>query len=72
MLPTVATFPLGYSSSALFAKHAQAARHAGGVNTSPGRVSWVQASVDLRGIPAIGRGWAGGAIRGTRPGDGLR
>jgi hypothetical protein len=27
--------------------------------------------VDLRGLPAVGRGCGGGAIRGTRPGDGL-
>jgi hypothetical protein len=27
--------------------------------------------ISLRGIPALGPGWAGGAIRGTRPGDGL-
>jgi hypothetical protein len=26
---------------------------------------------DLRGLPAVGRGCGAGAIRGTRPGDGL-
>jgi hypothetical protein len=25
----------------------------------------------LRGIPAVGHGWTGGAIAGRRPGDGL-
>jgi hypothetical protein len=69
----VPTFPRGYSSAGLFEKHARMAkREARGVNTAPGRVTWVQEPVDLRGIPAIGRGWAGGAIRGTRPGDNLR
>jgi hypothetical protein len=28
--------------------------------------------MDLRGIPAIGPGWSGGAIAGSRPGDNLR
>jgi hypothetical protein len=27
--------------------------------------------VDMRGIPAVGRGCGGGAVRGSRPGDGL-
>lgn len=45
-----------------------------GVNTTPGKVTWQVDAADgwtLRGLPAIGRAWAGGAIRGTRPGDGL-
>jgi hypothetical protein len=31
-----------------------------------GKVTWVQDPVDLRGVPAIGRGVAG-AVRGTQP-----
>lgn len=45
-------------------------REAGGISTAPGTVRWTQDPVDLRGLPAIGRGVAG-AIRGTRPGDRL-
>jgi hypothetical protein len=61
----VPTFPLGHSSAGLFAKHAKQAKR-DGVNTSPGRVSWVQDPVDPRGVPLIGRGVAG-HIRFTQP-----
>ena len=68
----VATFPRGHSSNALWRRHRRELRRAGGVNISTGAVTWQQDPVDLRGLPAISRGWSGGAIRGTRPGDDLR
>lgn len=46
-------------------------REATGVSTEPGSVRWIQDPVDLRGLPAIGRGVAG-EIRYTRPGANLR
>jgi hypothetical protein len=61
------TFPRGHSSKTLFVQHAaRAKREAGGVNTSPGKVTWVQDPVDARGVPLIGR-HTGGVIRGTQP-----
>jgi hypothetical protein len=52
-------------------RNQQVLTRAGGVNTSPGVVWWVQDPVDLRGLPAIGRG-VQGAIRWTKPGENLR
>jgi len=43
-----------------------AKREGRGVNTAPGAASWVQDPVDLRGLPAIGRG-VSGAVRGSQP-----
>ena len=68
----MATFPRGHSSRQLWKRHQKELRRAGGVNTSAGAVTWVQDPVDLRSLPAISRGWSGGVIRGTRPGDNLR
>jgi hypothetical protein len=68
----VATFPKGYYARNV---HRHNRRITGAsTSTSPGKFTWTVTPVDaigLRGLPAISRGWAGGAIRGTRPGDGL-
>ena len=65
--PRVATFRRGHSSRTLWAKHQRMlARETGGASTASGKVTWVQDPVDLRGLPAIGRGVAG-AVRGTQP-----
>jgi hypothetical protein len=67
----VVTFAKGSYSVGLWARHSdRAKRGARGVNTSGGKVTWIQDPVDARGVPIIGRGTSG-AIRGTRPGDGL-
>ena len=65
LCPDVATFPIGHSSRSLWGKHQRMLRRAA-TNTAPGVVTWVQDPVDLRGLPAIGRGVAG-AVRGTQP-----
>ena len=51
----------------------QIARETGGSVEEERKIRLAHTAVDglaLRGIPAVGPGWAGGAIRGTRPGDG--
>jgi hypothetical protein len=73
----VATFPKGFSayvsrvnSAAVIAR---AARDTGGSLAAERdrRRFQFATPADLRGLPAVGRGCGGGAIRGTRPGDGL-
>ena len=68
----MATFPRGYSSRQVWAKHRRELARLDGqsVQTAAGKVTWVQDPQDLRGLPMIGRG-VQGAIRYTRPGDSL-
>ena len=79
----VPTFPRGFHAHELHVKHAKLLAKL--VLETPGgdvreererhrRARGSHTAVDgvgLRGIPAIGPGWGGGAIRGSRPGDGL-
>jgi hypothetical protein len=66
----MATFVRGYYARNV---HRHNRRIAGAsTSTSPGKVTWIVSPGDLRGIPAIGPGWSGGAIAGTRPGANLR
>jgi hypothetical protein len=74
MIRPVPTFPKGYAQHAVHVRNAQLleqlARETGG-NVEEERSRHAPSPMDLRGIPAVGHGWSGGAIRGTRPGDSL-
>jgi hypothetical protein len=63
----VVTFAKGSYSAGLWTRHvARAKKEQRQSSTTAGKVTWVQDPVDLRGVPAIGRGVAG-AVRGTQP-----
>jgi hypothetical protein len=76
---SVPTFPRGFTAYQEHVRNArliaQLAREQGGdiraERASSASSSTPADSISLRGIPAVGPGWAGGAIRATRPGDGL-
>jgi hypothetical protein len=74
MLPSVATFRLGSSSRSVFERNKATRRRASGQSqTSAGKLTWIVDPADdrlLRGLPAVGNR-LGGAIIGTRPGQGL-
>jgi hypothetical protein len=62
------TFARGYWTAKVATRNAAVAKRQGGqhVQTSEGKITWMQDPTDLRGIPAIGRGVAG-CIAGTNP-----
>jgi hypothetical protein len=62
----VATFPLGHNARAVHTANAKAVARVEASTTSNGAVRGVQDPVDLRGLPAIGRG-VSGAIWNTQP-----
>jgi hypothetical protein len=69
----VATFPRGHWARS-FNANAAMIKKLGREQTAPGKVTWIVDPADdrlLRGLPAVGNR-LGGAIRGSRPGDGLR
>lgn len=72
MIRPVPTFPKGSSAASVHARNRRRLEKLSGQSqTSDGKVSWIQDPVDPRGVPIIGRGVTG-AIRHSRPGDGLR
>ncbi len=70
----MATFPRGSLTAPVWAHNRRVLRKASGqAQTSEGRVTWTVEPADdrlLRGLPCVGTR-LGGAIKGTRPGDGL-
>ena len=65
----MATFARGYWIRQITIANQRRARNdttQRSAQTTPGKITWLQDPVDLRGIPAIGRN-VGGAIAGTRP-----
>jgi hypothetical protein len=74
--PRVATFARGHYARSVHAHNRRELKLGSSATTQPtAKARWYVDPADaimLRGLPAISpRGGVGGAIRGTRPGDGL-